>query len=210
MDNLKQLLLQELMSDETIEIWDPHEHKYFGASTRTLSFFGDVNYDRSRLLISQLLHLEELDDVEPIKIFLNTEGGSLTDGLAIYDAITNLSCPVIVIATGICASAGLLILTAADYKMATSNTVFYYHQPVISDSRVCSRQEIESLSEHYLYCQSTTDEIIRKKNRITKAVWNKKFLNKTSFYFNAEKALEFRLINDIMESRKVKFSIAKD
>jgi ATP-dependent Clp protease, protease subunit len=210
MENFKQTLLQQLLEPDDLETWDPHEHKYFGPSSRTLAFFGDVNTNGSQLLISQLLHLESMDGEESISILLNTEGGSLTDGLAIYDTIVNISCPVIIMATGLCASAGLLILSAADYKAATANTVFYYHQPILATSAISSTEEAYSLSEHYSHCQTVTDDIIKKRNKISKTQWNKNFQNKTSFYFNTQKALEFKLIDDIIESRKVKFSIKKD
>jgi len=210
MNELKEALLNELIGDQDLHIWDPHEHKYFGPSTRSLAFFGDVNEDRSRLLISQILHLEQLSETEPITIFLNTQGGSLTEGLAIYDIIKQVSCPVIIAATGLCASAGLLILSAGDYKLASPNTIFFYHQPVMSDSSVTSTNDMISFSDHYNNCKEVADNIILKNSKMKKSVWNANFKNKTSFYFNSEQALSFNMINDIVESRKIKFKITKD
>jgi ATP-dependent Clp protease protease subunit len=210
MDDIKEAIISQLMEESDLSTWDPHEHKFYGPSTRTLAFFGDVNEDRSRLLISQILHLEQLSETDPITIHLNTQGGSLTDGLAIFDTIKQVSCPVIIVTTGLCASAGLLILSGGDYKLSTENTVFFYHQPVMSDSSVTSMNEMISFSDHYQSCKHIADSIILKNSKMKKSIWNANFKNKTSFYFNAEQALSFNLINDIVESRKIKFKITKD
>ena len=83
MTQLKEALLNELMQSQEISVTSPYEHRYFGETTRSLSFFGEVETTKAELFISQLLHLEELDPEEPITVFLNTEGGSLMDALAI-------------------------------------------------------------------------------------------------------------------------------
>jgi len=209
MQEMKQALIQEMFSTQDIEVWDPHQHKFFGQSTRCLAFYGDVNEDRARLLISQLMHLETLSQ-EEITIYLNTPGGSLTDGLAIYDVIKELSCPVIVVAQGLCASAGLLIMAAADYKMASKNAIFFYHEPVVSDSNINSMKDMRSFSSHYEYCKNISDSIILKSTKMKKSVWNKNFLGKTSFYFNTDEALDFKIINEIVPPRKLDFKIMKD
>lgn len=210
MQELKQALIQEMFSSQDIEVWDPHEHKHFGPSTRSLAFYGDVNEERARLLISQLLHLESLSQTDEITIYLNTPGGSLTDGLAIYDVIKEISCPVVVIAQGLCASAGLLIMAAADYKMASENTIFFYHQPVVHDNSINSMNDMLSFSTHYEYCKDISDSIILKSTKMRKNLWNKHFAGQTSFYFNTNKAIEFKIIDEIVSSRKLDFKIMKD
>ena len=210
MQDLKQALIQEMFSNQELEVWDPHEHKYFGPSTRSIAFYGDVNEDRARLLISQILHLETLSQDEEITIYLNTPGGSLTDGLAIYDVIKEVSCPVIVVAQGLCASAGLLIMAAADYKVASKNTIFFYHQPVVSDNSINSMNDMLSFSNHYEYCKDISDSIILESTKMRKSLWNKFFAGQTSFYFNTDKALEFKIIDEIVSSRKLNFKITRD
>ena len=210
MQDLKQALIQEMFSNQDLEVWDPHEHKYFGPSTRSIAFYGDVNEDRARLLISQILHLETLSQDEEITIYLNTPGGSLTDGLAIYDVIKEVSCPVIVVAQGLCASAGLLIMAAADYKVASKNTIFFYHQPVVSDNSINSMNDMLSFSNHYEYCKDISDSIILESTKMRKSLWNKFFAGQTSFYFNTDKALEFKIIDEIVSSRKLNFKITRD
>jgi ATP-dependent Clp protease, protease subunit len=207
-DNVEEII-EEFLNMEEFEVWDPHECKYFGPSTRTLIFFGEVDEDRSKALIGQILHLEQISELEPIKIYLNTQGGSLTEALAIYDIIKQVTCPVVIIATGLCASAGLLILSAGDYKIATLNTVFFYHQPVVSNGPITSTIDMTSFSEHYLYCKETADRIILSSSKMKKSDWNANFKNKTSFYFDVKKAISFNLIDDIIKPKKKNIKITK-
>ena len=209
MNELQQKLISQLLIDNDFESWNCFEPKYFGADSRALPFFNNVNKDTALLLISQLKHLEELDAEKPITIMLNTQGGSLTDGLAIYDVIVQLACPVIVHSLGLCASAGLLILSAADYRVASPNTTFYYHQPVIEDSMINSMQNMNELNDYYSNCKEVTDDIIRIRAKLKKAIWKKNFEGKTNYYFDSDTALSFNLIDSITESNKLDYEIEK-
>jgi len=210
MSELKQALLEELLSSQELSTWSPYEHKFFGDTTRALSFFGEVSGEKAELFISQLFHLEKLNDEEPITVYLNTEGGSLTDGLAIYDAIKTVSCPVILVTTGLCSSAGLIILSAADYRIATPTTTFFYHQPVVHSGSIDSIDGMKSFAHYYEHCQKVADKIIRERTEMKKSVWNLNFKNKTSFYFSTQEALDFNLIDSVMDSRKYEVSFEKD
>tara|TARA_B100000902_G_C27257753_1_gene888873 strand:- start:264 stop:896 length:633 start_codon:yes stop_codon:yes gene_type:complete len=209
MNEFQQNIISQLLMSNDFESWNCFEPKYYGSDTRTLPFFNNVTKETALLLISQLKHLEELDSESPITIMLNTEGGSLTDGLAIYDTITQLSCPVIVHTLGLCASAGLLILSAGDYRLSSPNTTFYYHQPVMADSMINSMQNMNELNDYYSNCKDITDGIIRARAKIRKSLWTKNFEGKTNFYFDAETALSFNLIDSVTESKKLDYEIEK-
>ena len=206
----KKDILQQILTMEELEVWHPLEYKYFGPTSRSISLFGEINRDNALLLISQLLHLEEEDSEEPVTIWLNTDGGSVTDGLAIYDAIVNASFPVLVYTTGLCASAGLIILSAADYRYASQSCTFYYHQPVMDHVAVNSGKDMDEVQRYYNYNKDKMDKIIRERAKMKKTVWNKNFQGRTTFYFSSDEALEFKLIDKIAESRKVEFEITSD
>ena len=203
----KQDILQQLLLMQDIEVWQQFETKYFGSTTRNIAFFGPVCKETTLPFISQLLHLSEEDPEEPIVVWLNTEGGSLTDGLAVYDTIVNLSCPVLVYVTGLCASAGLIILAAADYRAATKSATFYYHQPVIEDNMINSIKDMDELQKYYQTCKQQMDAILRNKSKMKKPLWNKNFEGKTSYYFFSEDALRFNFIDKIIASSKVDFEL---
>ena len=208
--SLKEQLLTQLLSLQDIDAWQPYETKFFGSSVRSLSFFGDVSKERAQTFISQLLHLCEEDEEEPITVWLNTSGGSLTDGLAIYDTIKNISCPVLIYTTGLCASAGLIILCAGDYRIATESTVFYYHQPVMDDTSINSSKDMDELQKFYNFSREKMDGIIKQKTKLRKATWNKYFEGKTSYYFSSKDALKFKLIDKIAESNKLEFELQEE
>lgn len=211
MTEIKNQMIASLLSEiDDTETWAPNEPKYFGPTTRTLSFFNLVDSDTAFVLISQLEHLAHVNAEEPITLYLNTEGGDLTDAFAIYDCIKNLSCPVLIIATGLCASAGLLILAAGDYKMATASTVFYYHQPVFSQAGlVASTRDMETLSGHYKYCQEKVDKVLKSVCKITPKQWTKHFQESTGYYFDVDQAVKYKLVDKIISSAKVDFEISE-
>jgi|11BtaG_2_1085332.scaffolds.fasta_scaffold00356_2 ATP-dependent Clp protease protease subunit len=210
MNQLKQNLISQLLMTNDFESWNCFEPKYFGADTRSVPFFTEVNQDSALLLISQLKHLEELDKEQQITILLNTPGGSLTDALAIYDVITQISCPVVVHTLGLCASAGLLILSAADYRICSPNTTFFYHQPVMDGSHINSIDSMSHLNDHYSHCKELTDDIIKNRTKIKKSLWTKNFEGKTNFYFNSDEALAFKLVDIVSQSSKLDFEIQKE
>jgi ATP-dependent Clp protease, protease subunit len=209
MTNLKNQIISTLLEEVgDVETWSLNHPKYFGPDTRTLAIFGEIDNSSAYLIISQLEHLAHLAQDEPITLHLNTEGGSLTDAFAIYDCIVNLPCPVIILATGLCASAGLLILSAADYKMATQSTTFYYHQPIFSQPGIInSAKDMNTLNSYYQFCQTQLNNKIKPNLSISKSHWEKYFKASTGYYFDAAQALKYNFIDKISTSMKLNFQI---
>ena len=192
-------------SDENDISWHPVEVKHFGPKKRSLSFYSEVNRESSLALISQLLELDS-ESSEPIRLYINTEGGSLTDGFAIYDTIKNITAPVVGIVSGLCASAGLIILSACDYRMTTPNSIFFYHQPILPFEMISSKLEINSLNSFYENIQERADSMIKKRAKMKAKKWNQFFKNKTSFYFDAEQACDLSIVDTIIDNDKPEFT----
>lgn len=205
MDILKMLF----DSPQPSEAWVQGEVKYFGPSKRSLSFYCDVNRESTLSLTSQLLELDS-ESNEPIRIYINTEGGSLTDGFAIFDAIKNIDSPVIGIVSGLCASAGLIILAACDYRMCTNNSIFFYHQPIMPFEMISSKLEINSLNSFYENIQERADSMIKKRANLKAKEWNKHFKDKTSFYFDADQAEDLRIVDSIIYNNKPEYTFVFD
>ena len=79
---------------------------------RIVLLFNEVNDDLACTIIGQLLYLEALDATKDISIYINSPGGSVHSGLAIYDTIRHLKCDVSTIGVGMCASMGAFILSS--------------------------------------------------------------------------------------------------
>lgn len=181
--------------------WSPLSLTFFGRTSRAILLSGEVTPELANCIVSQLLELMAESAEEPIYIYINTPGGSITAGLAIYDAMRIVPCPIITIVMGECHSAGLFILQGGDRRAAMPNSSFFYHEP-ISESAVNTNIASLANAQHYHQCLVKITEILTTRSKITKTAWKKNFEGKTAFFFNAEQAKEFKMIDEIVEYSK--------
>lgn len=92
----------------------------------------EVNNTTSSLIVAQLLYLESQDPSKDISLYINSPGGSVTDGLAIYDTIQYIKCDVSTICMGMAASMGAFLLAAGTKgkRYALPNSEIMIHQPL--------------------------------------------------------------------------------
>ena len=92
---------------------------------------GEVNDDSANLIVAQLLFLQAQDAKKPVSMYINSPGGSVTAGLAIYDTMQFISCPVLTSCIGQAASMGAVLLTAGEkgHRFALPNARIMIHQP---------------------------------------------------------------------------------
>lgn len=99
---------------------------------RVISLTGEITDELAMVVNASLRHLARVND-DDIIIYINSPGGSVTAGFAIYDAIKTMNCDVCTVATGMAASMGAFLLTAAGTKgkrYATANAEVMIHQPL--------------------------------------------------------------------------------
>ena len=195
-------MTNETPHEEYEAAWSPGSIVYYGPGTRTLCLHGPVDTQSCLSLISQVLELEHRGPDSPIYIHINTEGGSLTDSFAVYDTLRTVRSPIITVATGVCASAGLIILAGGDVRLSTENTIFFYHQTVLAVDTFNRVEDINATADSYRVSQEQYDEIIRKRCGMTKTVWKKNFLGKTAKYFRTDDALKFNFIDSIIKNKR--------
>ena len=99
--------------------------------TRSILLSGEINKESADKFIKDLLVLEA-ESTDPIKVFINSPGGDVDAGFAIYDMVRFVSCPVIMIGMGLIASAASLILLAvpAENRVGLPNSSYLIHQPL--------------------------------------------------------------------------------
>ena len=92
---------------------------------------GEVDDDSANLIVAQLLFLQAQDAKKPVSMYINSPGGSVTAGLAIYDTMQFISCPVHTYCIGQAASMGAVLLTAGEkgHRFALPNARIMIHQP---------------------------------------------------------------------------------
>lgn len=167
---------------------------------RIIMLCGEVTDDLANLIVSQLLFLESQDPSKDIFLYINSPGGSVSAGLAIYDTMNYVKCDVQTICMGMAASMGSFLLTggAKGKRFALPNAEIMIHQP--SGGARGQETEIRIVAEHILKTRERLNSILAEKTGQS--------LEKISAdterdnYMTAEEAKAYGLIDDIITNRK--------
>ena len=169
-------------------------------------FLGEeVNDVTAGLVVSQLLFLESEDPEKEIHLYINSPGGSITDGMAIVDTMNYISCPVSTICVGLAASFGAVLLANGEKgkRFATPNSEILIHQPLIGgQGGGISGQatEIKIYSDHMMKTREKLNKLLSEKTGQPIEVINRD--TERDNYMTAEEALKYGLIDGIMDKRR--------
>ena len=149
-------------------------------------------------IIAQLLFLESEDPKAPITIYINSPGGSVSDGFAIYDVMNKIKCPITTICIGMAASMGAFLLSCGSHgsRYAMPNSSIMIHQPLGGASGQATEIQIVATRILSLYDKLAT---IMSKNSNIDTETMKQALDRDN-YLTPEEALEMGLIDKIIES----------
>jgi len=168
---------------------------------RTVLIQGGVDGKLAGRIIRQLLTLEQDDPEAPIQVVLNSPGGSVTEGFAIYDVMRFVRCPIRILCAGLTASIATVILLAAEKKdrLTLPSARFLIHQPLIMGQVIGPASDLEI----------TANEIIK-----TRAYVNKLLADETGqtlekvtqdtqrdYWMSAGEAVEYGLVARVVSSR---------
>ncbi len=165
----------------------------------------DVNPTSASLVIAQLLFLESEDPDKEISLYINSPGGSVTDGLGIIDTMNYIKCPVTTICIGMAASMGALLLTSGTKgrRFATPNAEILIHQPLISGQGGGISGQTTEIKIHADQMLKTRERINRIISETTgKPIEQVEQDTERDHYLTAQEALEYGLIDGIMDKRK--------
>jgi ATP-dependent Clp protease protease subunit len=168
--------------------------------TRTLTLFDEINSQTAKQFIQSLLIMEADDSKSPIKVLLNSPGGEVNSGFAIYDAIRFTDVDVKIICTGLCASIATIILTAVkkENRLSLPNCEFLIHQPL--SSGITGRiSDIEIASKEIVKTKEKLTSILAKETG--KSLEQVKLDCDRDFWMSATAAKEYGLISKIIQSR---------
>ena len=164
-------------------------------------FLGDeVNDVTANLVIAQLLFLEAEDPDKDIFFYINSPGGSVSAGLAIYDTMQYIKCDVSTICVGMAASMGAFLLAAGakGKRRALPNSEIMIHQPSGGASGQAS--DIAIHAEHILKIKNKLNSILAK--RTGQPIERVAADAERDNYMSAEQALEYGLIDEIIPPRR--------
>ena len=167
--------------------------------TRQILLTGEVNKALAEKIIRQLLILEA-DSDEPIRVFIDSPGGDVDAGYAIFDMIRFINAPVYTIGMGLVASAGALILLASprERRIALPNSHYLIHQPLSGIKGVATDIEIHAAEIEKVRVKINkliADETGTKLEQVEKDT-------DRDYWMNAEEAQKYGLIGKIAFSRK--------
>lgn len=128
---------------------------------RIILLHDQVNSATASVVVAQLLYLEGQDPDKDIYLYINSPGGSVSDGMAIYDTMQYIKCDVSTICTGMAASMGAFLLSsgAKGKRIALPNSEIMIHQPLISGSGLSG--QVTDIMIHSNYLQRTKERLNR-------------------------------------------------
>ena len=164
----------------------------------------DVNPTSASLIIAQLLFLESEDPDKEISLYINSPGGSITDGMGIVDTMNYIKCPVSTICVGLAASFGAVLLANGEKgrRFATPNSEILIHQPLIGgQGGGISGQatEIKIHADHMIRTREKLNKLLS--DRTGKSIETIERDTERDHYMTAEEALKYGLIDGIMDKR---------
>ena len=164
----------------------------------------DVNPTSASLIIAQLLFLESEDPDKEISLYINSPGGSITDGMGIVDTMNYIKCPVSTICVGLAASFGAVLLANGEKgrRFATPNSEILIHQPLIGgQGGGISGQatEIKIQADHMIRTREKLNKLLS--DRTGQSIETIERDTERDHYMTAEEALKYGLIDGIMDKR---------
>ena len=205
-DELRQLLQTQVnrLNDEDEEEKKEEQPQRESQATldllkkeRTIFISEEVSPKLTQRLSSQLLWLDSLSE-DPIKIYVNTPGGSADDGFAIHDMIRYVKAPVYNICFGLNASAGILILlgTPKERRLALPNARLMMHQPSGGGRGTVS--DIEITASEIVKLRQRANELIARETG--KTVEDIESSTNRDCWLSAEEATEYGLVSRVITS----------
>lgn len=159
-----------------------------------------VNDQVANTIIAQLLYLESEDPEKEISLYINSPGGSITAGLAIYDTMQYVQPPVTTICLGQAASMGAVLLAAGedDQRLALPNARILIHQPLMAGLSG-QATDIDIQAQEILKLRQTlTDVLVRHTGQPEEKIEED---TERDYYMSAEEALDYGLIDRVIERR---------
>lgn len=171
-------------------------------SDRIIFLGEEVSNTTASLIVAQMLFLEAQDPEKDIQLYINSPGGSVTAGVAIYDTMQYVKCDVSTICIGLAASFGAFLLAggAKGKRIALSNAEIMIHQPAIHGNGVQGQAtDIQIVSEHMQKSKERLNRILAQNTG--KSVEQIREDTERDYYMSANEALAYGLIDKVIEKR---------
>lgn len=156
-----------------------------------------INAQISNLIVAQLLYLDHEDSERDISFYINSPGGEIAAGLAVYDTMQLIQAPVSTIAVGMTASMATILLTSGSSgrRYALPHATIHLHQPLGGVQGQAS--DIEIAAKEILRMRDLINAILRKHTGMKQDQIDK--LTDRDYYMTAEQAVEYGIVDKVLE-----------
>ena len=168
---------------------------------RILFIGTEINSDVANIINSQLLYLEMENPEKQINIYINSPGGSVSDGLSIYDLFQYVSSPISTTCIGMAASMGAVLLSSGEKgkRFALPNSKVMIHQPLTSLG-YAQASDIEIANNELQKCKKTLYDILC--DNTGKSFYDITVACDRNNWFTAQQAIDFGLIDEVIKKKK--------
>lgn len=166
-------------------------------SNRIIVLTGEIDDNMSSLIISELLYLDSINH-DDIELYINSPGGSVTSGFAIYDTMNYIKSNVITIGIGFCASMAAFLLSSGTKgkRYALPNTEIMIHEVLGGSSGQAT--DIKIQADHVLYLRDKLNKLLAiNTNNSQKKINND---TKRDHYLSSKEALQYGIIDKIIDN----------
>ncbi len=162
----------------------------------------DVNSASASIVVAELLFLEAQDPDKDIQFYINSPGGSISDGMAIYDTMQYIKCDVSTICVGMAASMASFLLAAGakGKRLALPNSEILIHQPLIGGGGISGQTtDVKIHADHLVYTREKMNRLLSQMTGQSLDTIQRD--TERDNYMTAQQALEYGLIDKVIEHR---------
>lgn len=164
---------------------------------REVECTGEINSESVYALCRQLRYLQREDPAKEITMYINSPGGEIASGLALYDVMQGLSCPIRTVCMGTAASMGALLFAAGKRRDILPHGRVMIHDPLISNGLGGNALQVQEISRNLLKTREETCGILARHTGKTLEEIYERTAKDT--WFNAEEAVRFGLADNIIQ-----------
>lgn len=163
---------------------------------RVLELMTSVDAESCAVVIRGLLHLQRQDSTTPITLYINSPGGEVQSGLALYDVMQAVSCPIRTVCLGMAASMGALLFIAGDEREILPHSRIMIHDPLIGAGAGGSALSVKARADDLMRIRDITAGVIARHSGMSiERVFE---LTASDTYFEAEEAVEAGLADRVI------------
>jgi len=166
---------------------------------RIIMINGPVEESMASLVVAQLLFLASESTEREIHLYISSPGGSVQAGLAIYDTMRHLPCPIVTTCVGYAASFGTILLMAGDHglRRALPHARIHIHQPLIQGGLAGQATDIDIHARELLHTRDVLNEIIHE--HTGQPMERIKHDTERDYYMSAAEAIEYGIIDEVLK-----------